>query len=180
MCAVQYLPQMNVVDIGYVARPHGIRGELRVIPYNPESTTLTQVDIIFIGGTPYELLAARLVEGAFLVRVAGIVDRNQAEPLRGLVVAVGRELIPLDDGEVLLVDLVGCEAVLADGTPWGTITAIEPGAQDRLVIHHGQVERLLPVVPAFIESVDLDARRVIVSPPEGLPESPVPGPGRNE
>lgn len=161
-----------VLEIGYVARPHGVRGELRVVTHDPESTTLLDVDEIELDGVPYRIEQARQVEGAFLLRLAGVGDRNRAETLRGKRVAVDRELIPLEEGEVFLADLVGCAVVREDGSPYGTIAAIETGVQDRLVIHDGDVERLLPLVPEFVIDVDLEEGRVVVAPPEDLPESP--------
>lgn len=162
----------RVIEIGYVARPHGVRGELRVVTHDPASTTLLDVDAIEIDGAPYRIEHARQVQGAFLVRLAGLGDRNRAEALRGKRVAVDRALIPLAEGEVFLADLVGCAVVREDGSAYGTIAAIETGAQDRLVIHDGDVERLLPLVPAFVLDVDLEQGRVVVAPPEDLPESP--------
>jgi 16S rRNA processing protein RimM len=161
-----------VLEIGYVARPHGVRGELRVVTHDPESTTLLDAGEIEIAGVPYRIEQARQVEGAFLVRVAGVGDRNRAETLRGKPVAVDRALIPLDEGEVFLADLVGCAVVREDGSAYGTIAAIETGVQDRLVIHDGDVERLLPLVPEFVIDVNLEEGRVVVAPPEDLPESP--------
>lgn len=161
-----------VLEIGYVARPHGVRGELRVVTHDPGSTTLLDVDEIELDGVPYRIEQARQVEGAFLLRLAGVGDRNRAETLRGKRVAVDRELIPLEEGEVFLADLVGCAVVREDGSPYGTIAAIETGVQDRLVIHDGDVERLLPLVPEFVIDVDLEEGRVVVAPPEDLPESP--------
>ena len=148
-----------------------MRGELRVVTHDPASTSLSDAGEVYIGEVRYEIALARAVRGAFLLRLTGLSDRNQAETLRGLPVSVDRSLIPLEEGEVFLADMVGCQAVLPDGTPWGEIVAIESGPQDRLVVHQGEIERLLPLVPPFIESVDLEAGRVVVTPPEGLPES---------
>lgn len=159
------------LEIGYVARPHGVRGELRVVPHDPASTTLLDVDEIAIGGVAYKVEQARPVKGAILVRLAGLSDRNRAELLRGQPVTVARELIPIDEDEIFVADLVGCAVVREDGSPYGTIAAIETGFQDRLVIHDGEIERLLPLVPAFVVDVDLDAREVVVAPPEELPET---------
>ena len=161
------------VEIGVVARAHGIRGELRVHLHNPDSTALERAGEILIGGGRHEVQAARPVAGAYLVKLADVPDRTAAEGLRGQPVAVRREDLDLDEGEVLLADLVGCRVELPDGTPWGTIHHVEPGSQDRLVIHHGDLERLLPVVDELIVEIDTDARRVVVDPPEGIPEDPI-------
>lgn len=159
------------LEIGYVARPHGVRGELRVVTHDPGSTTLLEVDEIAIGGVAYRVQQARPAKDAILVRVAGVSDRNRAELLRGQPVAVARELISIEEDEVFLADLVGCAVVREDGSPYGTIAGVETGPQDRLVIHDGDVERLLPFVSVFVVDVDLDARRVVVAPPDELPES---------
>ncbi|HEV7554241.1 MAG TPA: hypothetical protein VGO00_02235, partial [Kofleriaceae bacterium] len=58
-----------------------------------------------------------------------------------------------------------------DGTAWGSIAAVDAGVQDLLVIHHGDIERLLPLVDAFVVAIDLEAGTVTVDPPDGLPEN---------
>jgi len=161
------------VEIGYVARAHGIRGELRVVTHDPESTALDDLDSIFVGGHVFALSSARPTRGAWLVKLAEVGDRNRAEGLKGLAVEVLRDDLELDEGEVLLAELVGCRAVLESGEPWGEIVAVETGAQDRLVIHRGDVEVLLPVVDALVLDVDLEGGEVTVAPPEGLPETPI-------
>ncbi|HWM88412.1 MAG TPA: ribosome maturation factor RimM, partial [Kofleriaceae bacterium] len=150
------------VEIGVVARAHGVRGEVRIHLHNPESRALDDVTSIFVGERATAVESSRaVVGGAYLVHLEGVADRDQAQALRGQPVAVERGDIDLDDEDVLLVDLVGCRVELTDGTEWGVIAAVEPGAQDRLVIHHGDVERQLPVADQFLIDIDLEARRVV-------------------
>lgn len=160
-----------MIEIGYVAKAHGVRGELRIVTHNPESTTLDQARSVHIGGVAFEVESARAVNGAYLLCVAGVSDRNRAEELKGKAVEVERDLVPLDDGEVILSELVGFDVFLPDGTAFGTVARIDAGPQDRLVIHHGDIERLLPYVPEFIVSVDTNEGSIVADPPEGLPQS---------
>jgi ribosomal 30S subunit maturation factor RimM len=61
-----------------------------------------------------------------------------------------------------------------DGSPWGTIFAVDPGEhQDLLVIRDGEIERLLPLVDEFVTSIDLESGIVTVDPPDDLPEGKV-------
>ena len=160
------------MEIGGVARAHGIRGEVVIVTHDPDSETLGEVKTVYVGGVPHDVVAARDTQRGWLVVLAGIATRTDAEGLRGQVVEVDREALQLADDDVLLADLVGCEVRRTDGSPWGTIAAVHAGAmQDLLVIHDGDVERLLPVVDAFVRGVDLDARVVTVDPPEDLPEA---------
>lgn len=162
---------MELVEVGYVARAHGIRGEVRVVCHNPDSTLLLDVPRITIAGAVYEVARARAARGACLLALVGVDDRTRAEALRGRAVEVERELLPLDDDDVLLAELVGLATRLPDGTPWGEVVAVELGPQDRLVIHHGDVERLLPVVDAYILDIDLEGGHMVVDPPDGWPEA---------
>jgi 16S rRNA processing protein RimM len=141
-----------------------------IVTHDPDSETLGNVHQIWVDGTQRTIVEARATHRGWLVALEGVTTRTEAEALRGQSVEVDRELLELGEGDVLLHDLVGCRVVLRDGSPWGTIFAIEADGQDRLVIHDGGVERLLPLVDAFVKTIDLDAGVVIVDPPAGLPE----------
>ncbi len=160
------------IEIGGVARAHGIRGEVVIVTHDPDSETLANVETIFVGGIARKVLQARDTQRGWLVALEGVATRNDAEALRGQPVEVDREALELDEGDILLDDLVDCEVRLPDGTPWGTVAEIMIGAhQDLLVIHDGEVERLLPIVDQFVTNVDLEAGVVTVDPPADLPES---------
>jgi 16S rRNA processing protein RimM len=160
------------IEIGGIARAHGIRGEVVIVTHDPDSTTLAEVETVWIGGQARRIVGARATHRGWLVQLEGVATRNDAEALRGQPVEVDREALALAEDDVLLEDLVGCAVRRTDGAPWGTIAAVQPGElQDLLVIHDGEVERLLPLVDAFVTDIDLDAGVVTVDPPEGLPES---------
>jgi 16S rRNA processing protein RimM len=161
------------LEIGGVARAHGIRGEVVVVTHDPHSTIVGEVETLWVGGTAYRVLVARGTTRGWLVQLEGIDTRTIAEGLRGQVVEVERGSLELAEGEVVLADLVGCAVRLVDGRPWGTIVAVEGGMQDVLVIHDGEIERMLPLVDVFVINIDLAAAMVTVDPPEGLPESVV-------
>lgn len=160
------------VEIGGIARAHGIKGEVVIVTHDPDSDTLGRVDTIYIDGAPRTIKAARDTHRGWLVVLDGVVTRNDAEALKGKPVEVDRDALELDEDDVLLNDLVGCAVKKIDGTPWGTVAAVEAGDfQDLLVIHDNGIERLLPLVDVFVTDIDLDASTITVDPPEGLPES---------
>lgn len=160
------------IEIGGVARAHGIRGEVVVFTHDPDSETLGDVETCFVGGLERKILKARNTHKGWLVGFEGVGSRNDAELLKGKPVEVFRAQLELDESDVLLSDMIGCTAQTPDGTSWGTVAEIQRGAfQDLLVIHHGEIERLLPLVDDFVTGVDVEKKLVFVDPPEGLPES---------
>jgi 16S rRNA processing protein RimM len=108
------------IEIGGVARAHGIRGEVVIVTHDPDSATLGAVETIYIGGTPRKITGARDTQRGWLVALEGISTRTEAEALRGQPVEVDRDALELDDDDVLLDDLVDCEVRLPDGTSWIT------------------------------------------------------------
>jgi 16S rRNA processing protein RimM len=163
------------VEVAHVARAHGIRGEVLAVPIVDGSTTLAGVDAVWIGGHRHPLTRARPTPAGYLLALADVDDRDVAAALRGQTVEVERAALELDDDDVLLADLVGCQVFTADGDGWGEVAAIELGPQDRLVIRDqaAKIERLLPVVDAFLLDIDLDSRVITVTPPDGIPEDPI-------
>jgi len=157
------------IEIGRIARAHGIRGEVVIVTHDPESGLLGELETVWVAGVEKRVVLARDTHRGWLVQFEGVATRNDAELLRGQAVEVDRAALALADDDILLDDLIGCQVKLADGTPWGTIHAIESGMQDLLVIHDGELERLLPLVDEFVKGIDLPAGVVTVDPPDGLP-----------
>jgi len=158
------------IEIGRITRAHGIRGEVVISTHDRESEIVGEVETLWIGGSERRVTGARGTHRGWLVQLEGVATRNDAEALRGQVVEVDRAALELDEDDILLDDLIGCRVQRVDGTPWGTIAAIEGGMQDRLVIHDGDIERQLPLVDEFVTGIDLEAGVVTVDPPDGLPE----------
>jgi 16S rRNA processing protein RimM len=166
--------------LGYVARAHGVRGEVHVGLYNEGSAALEELGRVYLvadGATPepFDVRGVRPVNDGLLVTLGGVDGRDAAEALRGREILARRdELPPLAEDELYVADLVGCEVLTTAGQPLGRVVEVlESGPHPTLVIHQERIERMLPYVPEFVRAVDLEARRISVDPPEGLPEGPV-------
>jgi 16S rRNA processing protein RimM len=112
-------------------------------------------------------------KGVVIARIDGVEDRNQAEALRGVRLYVSRDALPAPEGaeEFYHADLIGLDAALADGTVFGRVVAVHDyGAGDSLEVERpeGGGTVLVPFTRAAVPVVDLQARRLVVDPPEGL------------
>jgi 16S rRNA processing protein RimM len=112
-------------------------------------------------------VAARQHGDALVAQLAGIGSREDALQWRGAGVSVPRAALP-DPGEdeVYWADLVGLAVVNRQGVALGTVAAVEDhGAHGILRVtaaEPGTEERLIPFVAAYVDSVDLAARRIEV------------------
>jgi 16S rRNA processing protein RimM len=169
-------PPRPTLEVGYVARVHGLKGELSIRTFDPESEALTTVQRVVLRlrtgeERPVEIVGARRAADATLVQVAGVVSRSAAEPLRGATVLVHREdLPPPAEGEWFQGDLLGLEARTPEGRPLGTVTEIwNTGPVPNLVIEGAGPEPLVvPFVDEFVPEVDVERGVLVVRPPEML------------
>jgi 16S rRNA processing protein RimM len=164
------------VAIGYVARAHGVRGELRVHTHDPGSSSLYDVERAWFGDRELVIDSVRPTQGALLVKLDGVDDRDAAEALAGKPVEIVRKAIELAPGEFLVADVPGCEVVDTGGRSLGKVVSVLHGPQDILVIHDATHERMLPLVPQLVVEADMAARKLIVDPPDELPAEPISGP----
>lgn len=164
------------IEIGGIARAHGIKGEVVIITHDPDSDTLSKATAVYIDGVAHPIEVARNTpQRGWLVKLADVHTRNDAEALQGKQVEVDRTELDLAEDDIVLDDLVGCTVQLPDGTPWGTVEAIDIANphQSLLVIIDGELERLLPLVDEFVTNIDLEAGVITIDPPEDLPASKV-------
>lgn len=106
-----------------------------------------------------------------LITFEGVDGRDQADALRGMEVLIREEDLPrANEEDVFMYELEGLSVELEDGTVVGTISdfILAPGQETWVIISPEGKEILFPAVEEFVLSVDLDAEKVVVDPPEGL------------
>ena len=93
-----------------------------------------------------------------IARLEGIDDRNKAELLKGVEIAIDREqLAPASDGEYYWIDLIGLRVETLEGVELGKIRQLfETGANDVIVVS-GEKEHLIPFVQGlYVMEIDLN------------------------
>ncbi len=160
---------MALVCIGKVVRAVGLKGYLGVAGSDGALGELAQ--IVLRRGDAEEtkrIEEARPQGRVWALKVEGVSDRTAAEGLVGAeVLALREELGEAGEGQHLWVDLEGLEVVTVAGEAVGRVTGLyETGGVDVLVVNGVRGEKLVPLAPYV--TVDRDARRIVVDPPEGL------------
>lgn len=158
------------VPLAEIVRPHGVRGEVRLKLFNVASDALLDRDEVLVrfpDGEEHEVSVerARRVDGAVLMKLYSVDDRDRAEELRGAFVCVRRgDFAPLEEGEYYAVDLIGAEARL-DGARIGSVTdVLDYPTLEVLVVRadDGLGDWEIPFTEAYVAGVDLEARLVDV------------------
>ena len=166
------------VLIGTVVKPHGIRGELKVLPAGslaeglPKFRAVTLADPAGGATRLFDIEKIASHERQILLRLKGLADRDAAEALRGWEVRVAvTELPPLPADAVYWHELEGLAVVTSEGRMVGTAHSLmHNGAQELLVVRgdYGR-EYLIPVVEEFLSHRAADGS-LVIAPPPGLLE----------
>jgi 16S rRNA processing protein RimM len=153
------MPRPDLLEVGRVTRPHGLRGEV-VVELVTNRTERVRPGSVLRGGAGWmQVERAQPYGKRWLVVFAGVSDREQAEKLRGQALSAA----PIeDDGELWVDQLVGSEAVDRSGRPLGRVQAVEANPASDLLVLPGGV--LVPL--RFV--VDHREGMVVVDPPPGL------------
>ncbi len=153
---------LDVLEVGRVARAHGVRGEL-LLAFSTDlvAERTTPGAVLYIDGASFVVESARPHKQHQLVWLAGVRSREQADALRGKAIFAER----LDDPDIVFVhDVIGRRLVDQHGIDHGPIVAvIDNPASDLMELEN---RRLVPF--AFL--VRLEGETVLVDVPLGLLE----------
>jgi 16S rRNA processing protein RimM len=149
------------LEVGRVAKPHGLRGEVVVVPVSNQPARFDVGSQLWLDERPVTVTTSRPSKGAFIVRFAGVDDRNAAESLRNALLT-GEPLGAAPEGEVWVHEVIGLPVRDRGGRTLGSVVAVEANpAHDLLVLDEGA---LIPMV-FVVEQLD-DA--LVVDVPDGL------------
>ena len=162
----------DFLECGKIVSTHGIKGELRVIPWTNQPEHLLDFSRFFLdnkGSQSIKITASRLHKNMLLIKVKGINSIEEANTLRGKVLYLNRSDDP--DDTPYIQDYFGISVTDADtGKSYGKVTdIIITGANDVFVLKDDKgTERLVPDIPHVVLDIDLDERTIIIRPLEGL------------
>jgi 16S rRNA processing protein RimM len=156
--------------VAEIGAAHGIRGEVRLWSFTQDPMAVKDYPLTSEDGAQKFVIERLRPAKDFLVaRLAGIADRTAAERLRHTRLYVAREHLPEPEAdEYFHADLVGLAAVATDGRDLGSVVAVHNfGAGDIIEIKPATgASMMLPFTRTAVPQVDLEARRLIVDPPE--------------
>ena len=170
----------DAVEVGRVLDAWGIKGWFKILPYSasPEALFSSKRWYLqpsdrgaktgFDGTVLLKIKRARDHGDAVVASAHEVPDRTAAEGLKGARIFIARSSFPtLGEGEYYWVDLIGLAVFNREGVALGTVTDLmSTGPQQVLVIGYEAdgkpQERLIPFVDAYVDAVDLEARRITV------------------
>jgi len=167
----------DLITIGRIVKVWGLKGEVKVLPltHDPERfERLSSVLIVSPEGKEQKrrIKGARYIKDSVLLSLEGILSAEQAKGLVNYFIKITEsDLEHLPEGEYYIFQLIGIEVFTDQGVRVGALTDIfSTGSNDIYVVTEGNKEYLVPAIRDIVKEIDMERRRMVIHPIEGLLE----------
>ena len=151
------------LEAGKIVALHGIRGEVKIMPYCDSPELLAEFDRLFIGKNHEEIIVerSRVFKNMVIAKLEGFNSPEESEKLRNKILFMHRDDLELDEDTYFIQDLIGLEVKNADSDfVYGKISDVmQTGANDVY---------LVPAIPDVIVKTDIDGGLMLIRPLDGL------------
>ncbi len=156
------------LEAGQIVNTHGVRGEVKIMPWADSPEFLLKFKTIYINGEGRKVQAARVHKGAVLAKLEGIDDVNAAMALKNKTVCIARKDARLPKGHFFISDIIGAKVVTEDGQELGTLADVMEMPAQNIYLVKGEREIMIPAVDEFILSTDVKNGVITVRLIEGM------------
>lgn len=158
------------LEAGKIVNTHGIKGEVKIMPYTDVPELLCEFDRLFLNKQEIFIERSRVAKNMVIAKFEGVDTPEQAEKLRNKILYMHRDDFELDDDTYFIQDLIGIEVKDAEtGVIYGKIVDVmQTGANDVYVIKGSDREYLVPAIADVVVSTDIDKNEMTIKVLDGL------------
>ena len=138
------------LDCGQIVNTHGVRGEVRIVPWADSPEFLCQFSTLYLDGAPRRVLFSRVHKGSVIAKLEGVDTVEEAMLLRDKTVQIRRADARLPEGAFFLADIIGLKVVDEQGRALGTLKEVLSPSVQQVYVIEGEREIMIPAVPEFI------------------------------
>lgn len=159
--------KQQYLEAGQIVSTHGVRGEVKVLPWADGPEFLTLFDRVYLKGREYAVEMSRVQKTCVLLKLRTIDTVEAAQALRNTVVQVNRDDVELEEGAYFIADLIGLR-VLDGDREIGTLREVMTMPGNDVYVVKGEHEYLIPAVKEFLLETNLEEGFVRVRLIEGM------------
>ena len=157
--------KLQFLEAGEIVTTHGVRGEMKVLPWADGPDFLVEFDRVRIEGKDYKVESCRIQKSCNLLKLQGIDTMEAAQAMHGKVVQIYRD--DTDPDIIFAAELIGM-AVFCECVQIGSIVNVLDYPGNKVYVVKGEKEYMIPAVKAFVLSTDMGNNRMEVKLIEGM------------
>jgi len=168
----------NPIAIARICKPQGRIGEVAaelMTDFPERFEELEEVIVAFPNGEQQTMTLTESWphKGRVVLKFQGVDSISDAEKLTGCKVLISPDdLVELPEDSFFDFELEGCEVVDSSNRSIGTVREIvrTGGTELLAVVTEAGDEKLIPFADSICTNVDVDGKKIVIDPPEGLLE----------
>lgn len=157
--------KLKFLEAGEIVSTHGVRGEMKVLPWADGPDFLCEFDRVRIAGKDYQVESCRVQKTCNLLKIEGVDTMEAAQAMRGKTVEIYRSDAP--EGLIFAAELIGM-TVVCDGVQIGKVIDVLDYPGNKVYVVKGEKEYMIPAVKAFILDTDMEKDMMQVRLIEGM------------
>lgn len=157
--------RLEFLEAGEIVTTHGVRGEVKVLPWADSPDFLMDYKRVLIGTSEYKVEQCRIQKSCNLMKLSGIDTMEQAQQLRGKIIKIYRQDAPAD--LIFAAELIDME-VYCEEQCIGKVADVLDYPGNKVYVVKGEHEYMIPAVKQFVLSTDLQENRMQVKLIEGM------------
>ncbi len=157
--------KLEFLEAGEIVTTHGVRGEMKILPWADGPDFLLDFKRVRIQGTDYKIQSCRVQKSCNLLKLEGIDTMEAAQAMRGQPLQVYRQDAPKD--LIFVAELLGVQ-VYADGVCIGKVVDVLDYPANKVYVVKGEHSYMIPAVKQFVLSTDLEKNEMQVQLLEGM------------
>lgn len=162
------------IEIGKIVGTHGVKGMVRIQPWCDDAEFFCKQNTLYFvkngEATPVYITHSAPHGNVVIAALKGVESMEAADRLCNRVLFLNRKDLNLPNGRYLICDLLDCTVFNADdGKELGTLCDVtKTGANDVWHIKNSRGEFLVPCIDEVVQSVDIDAGKIVIKPLRGI------------
>lgn len=157
--------KLQFLEAGQIVTTHGVRGEMKVLPWADSPDFLLDFDRVRIEGREYQVESCRVQKSCNLLKLQGIDTMEAAQAMHGKTLEIYRE--DADPDIIFTAELIGMD-VYQDDDQIGKLVDVLDYPGNKVYVVKGEKEYMIPAVKTFVLSTDMENNRMQVRLIEGM------------
>ena len=165
----------DLIPLGKLIKPHGIKGQVKFKPYNQDSSILIKNMMVWLKKEE-DLMFFKISSISYnslhpIIKFNNVNDRNEAVKLRNYVLYVSRSSFPdAKKDDIYFVDLIGCKVYDRHEKFIGIAKDIAHFAEDNhiLIVENDSKEFMIPLNNDLMKFFDVNEKYIVIDIIDGL------------
>jgi len=164
---------MNFLKIGFIRKPHGLKGELKILPLTGDISRFKKISYVYLlidnEYLKEELQSVKISNNYIIIKLKDYNSIDDVKKYSGIYIFIEKNNgIPLKKGEYYSQDLIGC-SFFYKGKKIGIVVDFDNlGASDVFFVKYKNKEIVYPFLKKYIKKIDIENKLIEINQFEGF------------